>query len=279
MYLCYLDESGTTQLSDQTKTFVYAALAVPIVFWKQADKQINEIKNKYDIGNAEIHTAWILKKYLEQTRIANFEELSHVERRKAFLKVQEDCLRVWSVNKTNKQLINKKKHYRMIYPYIHLTLDERKQFILDLAKIVGGWSDCRLFCDAIKKEKYSCVKSRHDDMYEESFEQVVTRLETYLKKTTYPDKKYAILIADNHKEKDSKLTALMRKFYEAGTFWRNINHIVETPLFVDSQLTSLVQVADLLSYSIRRFFDNDETEIFDLIKKPPQNLLDLAFSY
>ncbi len=248
MYLCHLDESGTTHTSDQSKTFVYASLAVPIHFWKEADQQILNIKHKYDIGNAEIHTAWILRKYIEQIRITNFKELSYSERRVAFLKEQDSNLRVWTINKTQKQINSKKKHYRMIFPYIHLTLEERREMIVDIATIVGGWTECRLFCDAIKKEKYRPGISRHDDMYEEAFEQIVTRLETFLKKISPHhkprQKHHALLIADNHKEKDKKLTALMRDFYSDGTFWRNVNHIVETPLFVDSKLTSLVQVAD-----------------------------------
>jgi len=44
-----------------------------------------------------------------------------------------------------------------------------------------------------------------------------------------------------------------------------VNNIIETPLFVDSQLTSLVQVADLCSYAMRRYLENGEEELFDLV--------------
>ena len=36
-------------------------------------------------------------------------------------------------------------------------------------------------------------------------------------------------------------------------------------LFVDSQLTSLVQISDLCSYALRRYLENGEEELFDLI--------------
>ena len=36
-------------------------------------------------------------------------------------------------------------------------------------------------------------------------------------------------------------------------------------MFVDSQLTSMVQLADLCAYAIRRYLENSEEELFDLV--------------
>ncbi|MFZ5453628.1 MAG: DUF3800 domain-containing protein [Thermodesulfobacteriota bacterium] len=56
----------------------------------------------------------------------------------------------------------------------------------------------------------------------------------------------------------------MREFHRHGTPWlMRINQIIETPLFVDSQLTSMIQIADLCSYAIRRYVENNESEFFD----------------
>ncbi len=57
----------------------------------------------------------------------------------------------------------------------------------------------------------------------------------------------------------------MKKFHVSGTLWTSLENIIETPLFVDSQLTSMVQVADLCAYALRRYLENDESELFDLI--------------
>lgn len=58
----------------------------------------------------------------------------------------------------------------------------------------------------------------------------------------------------------------MRVFHERGTRWTDqIRLLVETPLFVDSQLTSLVQVADVCAYAARRFCEKGEAELFNLI--------------
>lgn len=57
----------------------------------------------------------------------------------------------------------------------------------------------------------------------------------------------------------------MKEFHRIGTFWTSITQIIETPLFVDSQLTSMVQIADLCSYALRRYLENGEERLFDMV--------------
>ena len=63
----------------------------------------------------------------------------------------------------------------------------------------------------------------------------------------------------------NKLFQDLKDFYKRGTLWTKITKIIETPLFVNSQLTSMVQIADLCSYSLRRYLENGEESLFDLI--------------
>ena len=78
---------------------------------------------------------------------------------------------------------------------------------------------------------------------------------------------YGLLIHDNNETVAKKHTLLMRDYHHSGTLWTKLNHIIETPLFVDSQLTSLVQVADLCAYAIRRYLENNDSELFEYIFK------------
>lgn len=59
----------------------------------------------------------------------------------------------------------------------------------------------------------------------------------------------------------------MMEFHKKGTLWTKVKNIIETPLFVDSQLTSMVQIADLCSYALRRYLENGEEELFQLVFK------------
>lgn len=53
--------------------------------------------------------------------------------------------------------------------------------------------------------------------------------------------------------------------HKEGTLWTSIKHIVETPFFVDSELTGMIQIADLCSIALRRFFENGDTDLFNRI--------------
>jgi len=57
----------------------------------------------------------------------------------------------------------------------------------------------------------------------------------------------------------------MRRFHSQGTLWASVERIIETPLFVDSSLTSMVQMADLCAYATRRFFENGEQDLLDRV--------------
>src|ERR1700733_4114299 len=83
MYLCYIDESGTPELSANTSHFVLAGVSIPIANWRDTDDQITAVLRKYDLGNAELHTAWLLRAYPEQDKITGFATLSRPARRTA----------------------------------------------------------------------------------------------------------------------------------------------------------------------------------------------------
>ena len=57
----------------------------------------------------------------------------------------------------------------------------------------------------------------------------------------------------------------MAKVQNKGTRWIAVENIIETPLFVDSQLTSMVQLADICSYALRRYLENHEKDLFQLV--------------
>ncbi len=92
MYLCYIDESGTPDVPGNTSHFVLAGVSLPIWHWVDADREISEILARYDLGDQELHTAWLLRPYLEQSRIANFAGLSRAERRSAVTRARTEHL-------------------------------------------------------------------------------------------------------------------------------------------------------------------------------------------
>ena len=102
--------------------------------------------------------------------------------------------------------------------------------------------------------------ARHNQpIVEEAFEQIVSRFETFLEKTRQVAPNYGLLIHDNNETVAKRHTQLMKAFHLSGTHWTRITNIIDTPLFVSSELTSMVQLADLCSYALRRYLENAET--------------------
>lgn len=135
-----------------------------------------------------------------------------------------------------------------------------------MASCISKWGFARLFAECIDKTYFDPRKSDQPKIEEQAFEQVVSRFEQYLESIKQEDRgNFGLLIHDNNETVCKKHTHLMKSFHAKGTLWTKVKNIIETPLFVDSELTSLVQIADLCGYAIRRYLENSEEELFNLI--------------
>jgi len=268
MYLLYIDESGTPEIPGNTSHYILCGLALPIEYWKTHENQIQPIKAKYDLADAEIHTGWIIKVYAEQRRIPDFEKLPYSRRRLEVDRIRTaELLRLQ--NGRNKAAYEQtKKTYRKTKPYTHLTYAERVSLIEEIATVVSGWGHARLFAECIDKIHFSPSLIKQT-ISEQAFEQVVSRFEKFLSQISsgLPIVRHGLLIHDNNQTVAKRLTEMMRNFHKAGTLWTRIQYIIETPLFVDSSLTSMVQIADVCAYALRRYLENGEDKLFDIVFK------------
>jgi len=185
MYLCYLDESGTPEVPGTTSHFVLAGLSIPVWRWKTCDLEIAQIRKQYAIEQQEIHTAWVLRKYLEQHKIAGFEAMTFAERRQAveqwriseLLRIQKagDGTRYRSIRKL----------FRNTDAYVHLTHAERQTLMRDVASCIGGWGFARLFAECVDKIHFNPTGIAPTPG-EEALEQVVSRFEHFLRAISQP---------------------------------------------------------------------------------------------
>jgi hypothetical protein len=155
-----------------------------------------------------------------------------------------------------------KKNFKHTSAYIHLTQAERLAVLQEVADRIGGWGFARLFAECIDKIHFDPLRTGRS-VDEQAFEQVVSRFHHYLARSQQPDEaKYGLLVHDNNETMAKKHTDLMRNFHTQGTLWTRVDRIVETPLFVDSGLTRMIQLADLCSYALRRYVEKGETNLF-----------------
>jgi hypothetical protein len=263
MHLCYIDESGVPELNQGTSHFVLLGLSIEAWDWRAQDRAVTVVKRKYGLVNAEIHTGWMTRRYLEQERIPNFQTLDWPTRRQQVTQERSTQLIKEDALKGSNAARELRKNYRKTDAYIHLTLDERRNCLRELADLIGGWGNVRLFCHAIDKTCFAAAPPNIPPR-EEAFTHVVSRFERYLSDMGGPQT-IGLLAHDHDDTAADRMTQLMRQFHSSGTMWTNITRIIETPFFVDSKLTVGVQLADLCAYATRRFCENRETDLFDRI--------------
>ncbi len=262
MYVCYIDESGTSALPGNSSHFVLAGLSIPIWHWRGADVEISKALAQHELGAAEIHTAWMVRPIREQKQIQNFDQMDYAARRSAVQRLRAAELLRLQQSRDLRPYYQAKKNQNHTNAYIHLTHAERMAALQHIADIVGGWGFARLFAEAINKLHFDPIRAGRS-IDEQAFEQVVSRFHHYLSRTEQPNQRnYGLLVHDNNQTVAKKHTDLMRNFHMQGTLWTQVDRIIETPLFVDSALTRIVQLADLCSYSIRRFVEKNETDLF-----------------
>ena len=132
-----MDESGIEDLGGGTSHFVLLGMAISSLQWKRYDRIINQVKSKYDLSKNEIHAAWMARRYVEQNNIMNFNKLFFPARRAEIEKNIRKRAGIIGVSGDRKKIKNYRKYCKKIRPYIHLTLDERKQALVDLATEMG----------------------------------------------------------------------------------------------------------------------------------------------
>jgi hypothetical protein len=264
MYVCYIDESGTPDIPGNTSHFVLAGLCIPISDWKSIDISISALLKKYGLDGAEFHTAWILRKYLEQSKIPNFDKMDRSARRSAVQQARnKELLRLQKHSSPSYKQV--KKTFAQTAEYIHLTLAERRALVSELGDLVASWSNARLFAECIDKTHFDPTITNRS-VGEQAFEQLVSRFEQFLvSQGRLGSASYGLLVHDNNETVAKKHTDLMRQFHLNGTLWTKIKQIIDTPLFVNSSLTSMVQIADLCAYALRRYFENGETDLLSKV--------------
>ncbi|MDR3773310.1 MAG: DUF3800 domain-containing protein [Terracidiphilus sp.] len=287
MYLCYLDESGVPEIPGNSTHFVLAGIAIPIERWREADAAISEIMARHGLAGAELHTAWLLRKYLEQSRIDGFDEMNWDERRAqvARLRVAEvHRVRKLGIAKRNAQL---KKVYRHTDPYVHLTLSERNRLAHEIAETISKWDWAVLIASCVDKS-FFLTKGKPNQVNASAFSIVVVQFAELLQQAENlnrivsgtvppqdPVREFGLLIHDNNPTVALKHTGQLRAIRENEISARHgiFDRIIETPLFVDSGLTRMIQLADLWGYSLRRYVENGDSTLFSILYSKQRTMI------
>ena len=256
MYILYLDESGVPNPHfSQTSHYVLLGMAVHVDTWFQLSGQVRALKDRYsrEGEDFELHAAWLLRSYREQSLIPGFEDLDALARHEAVQSWREERKAEWPTLGRERQ--REKKDFKRTEPYVHLTRAERDRLYREALKIVGESSrGITLFGEAIDKR----VLPAHTDPVEEAFSRVVERFESFLN----TEGLWGLLVVDHDPHQADRFASLLQRFQSADSRRGGVDRIIEAPFFLESRSNEGVQVADLCAYALRRYVENGEEEPF-----------------
>lgn len=136
---------------------------------------------------------------------------------------------------------------------------ERGQLIKDVLRVLADEDHGVVaFACAVHKE------SRPNPL-EVAFEDVCSRFDLLLKRLYQSgDPQRGLIIIDRSKSART-LRALANNFRTVGTRWGVLNNLAETPLFIDSRASRLMQLADHVAWSVFRRYEYGDASFIDLI--------------
>jgi hypothetical protein len=143
-----------------------------------------------------------------------------------------------------------------------IPLEIRNRIIMDVLNLVACDRSIRLFASVIAKAAGSI------DISGDMFTQVASRFDMFLGRKYKKDKEAqrGIVIFDKSTE-ELTIQRLSNLFTHIGHQWgKRLNNFAEVPLFLDSKMSRLIQLADLIAFSIFRYFEYNDDAYFSVIK-------------
>ena len=129
-----------------------------------------------------------------------------------------------------------------------------------LAVLRNSYDSARAFACAVHKLSYP-----NQDPMELAFEDLCSRFNLYLNRLrSQGDRQRGLLILDESAHKTT-LQRMAREFRTLGTQWGIIRNLADTPLFIDSRASRVVQLADHVAYAVFRRYNARDTSYFDVM--------------
>jgi hypothetical protein len=129
-----------------------------------------------------------------------------------------------------------------------------------LQVLARSYGSARAFACAIHKPSFQNM-----DPMEHAFEDLCSRFDRYLNRLrSEGDRQRGLIILDESSHETS-LQELAKDFRTLGTTWGVIRNLADTPLFVNSKASRIVQLADDVAYAVFRRYNASDTQYFDVI--------------
>jgi hypothetical protein len=78
------------------------------------------------------------------------------------------------------------------------------------------------------------------------------------------DKQRGLMIFDQSRH-EKTVQALMTQYRTTGASFGRVKRLAEVPLFTDSKITRMLQLADFIAYALYRRYESSDAQFFDMI--------------
>lgn len=112
------------------------------------------------------------------------------------------------------------------------------------------------------------INNSTENVSENLFTQISSRFDKFLKRKFLKKEESARGLAIFDKSKMENQYQNWSKIYQTlGNQWKErLNNFAEVPLFLDSQMSRSLQIADLIAFSLFRNFESNDDTYYSLIK-------------
>lgn len=120
----------------------------------------------------------------------------------------------------------------------------------------------RLFGTVVKKSNLVGI-----DPVIHSFEQMTSRFDMFLARryTKFRDPQRGLMLFDESTT-EQRIQTLAREFKYSGHSFGKTRNYSEVPVFMDSKASRLIQLVDLVAYSMFRHFEHKDSQYFNIFK-------------
>ncbi len=126
--------------------------------------------------------------------------------------------------------------------------------------LANSYDSARAFACAIHKPSFP-----NGDYMGIAFEDLCSRFDLYLRRLhNSGDRQRGLLILDQSAH-ETTLQQMAKDFRTLGTRWGVVRNLADTPFFVNSRASRVVQLADHVAYAVFRRYDRRDAQYFDLI--------------
>lgn len=149
---------------------------------------------------------------------------------------------------------------RRSHPWKRLSQQDARDMIKSVLRVVAdAYDTARAFACVVHKDSFP-----NQDPMEIAFEDLCSRFDRYLQRTHAEghSQQRGLVILDKSTY-ETPLQKMSIEFRTLGTKWGVLRRLADTPFFVDSRASRLIQIADHVAYAVFRRYQHGDAQYLD----------------